>query len=231
MEIVNKDKEILARVLTTEEIDFLKGSYQLYKGLKAEDLKEIILRRINDVVSIARYLDMMNGLDQSLYDCLTERLSNLRIVVDNIENPPKEPINFRYVADHYKNPRILVSIGYLDHARYSEVGALLSETAASPESGEQIDNSLYAVSGPTHQVIYYYDSTSTIIYDIERTPDKKEKRKDLKDIREACQRVLKSKASPIIEKSYDEMVYQKVNFNMCQHNVGYRLVKKYPEER
>ena len=232
MEIKNNDREILERTLTEEEIAFLKNSYSLYKATPDQELQLLLIRRMNDVVSIARYIDMMgNSHSQSLYDYLTERMCNLRIVVDNILHPTTESITFSYVEGFDKTPKILDSMAYLDHQRYPEIASLLKSIAISPEEGETIDGELKRLIGPTHYIVYFYDSNNTVVYDFDKICNPEIKKGASKSIKAMCQKALKKGISPIVQKSFDEMVYQKLNFNIPQHNIGYRLVKKYPEER
>ena len=55
--------------------------------------------------------------------------------------------------------------------------------------------------------------------------------RELKEIQERCRRAQEEGIDPTIQKIYDEMVYQALNFNIPKKGNGYALTKKRDEKR
>ena len=225
-----EDRDILLRVLTTEEIELLKEAYAMYKSLNNKDHKILLLRRIDDVISMARFTDMSDvSLMSSNFEHLYDRMNNLRIAINNIKNPITTESTFNYLADRTKTPLILHSIEYLDNQRHQEIGFLL-ETLAHGDGKEQ-DGELRQLVGGTYHLIFTRRGPKVMIYDIDSNERPKIKPEELPRINERCGAAIRLKSDGTIQTIYDEIVYQAVNFNMPTNNIGYRLIKSKGKER
>ena len=228
----NEDVKILMQVLTAKEFSLLRDSYVLYKSLDNEEYKTFLLRRIDDVISMARYISITEfRFNQSDYEILGERLSNLKIAVRNINEPTTTETHISYLADNTKTPLILNSIAYLDNQRHYEIGSLLESVSNHEGKENTIKGSLKCLTGTTYHLLYAKKSDDIIIYDIDKNYEPRYGKEQMEDIRRLCEEAFKTKKDHVIQKIYDEMVYQSVNFHIPTTNIGYGLKKRKTKER
>ena len=214
----NKDQDIaiLRRVLTEEEFEYLKNAYGLYKKVSNQDLQILLLRRIDDVISMARFTDMSGAVNMHRnYESLSARLVNLKIAV----------------ADKTKTPYILRSIEYLDNQTHDEVGFLLEELAKGTGTEETITGELKRIPGFGYNLVFMRQGDSILVYDIENSSRPALDERGYQALNERMKQQMNVKPNSTVQRIYDEMVYQTVNFNVPTMNVGYRLIKKREEER
>ena len=230
----NKDQDIaiLKRVLTEEEFEYLKNAYGLYKKTDNQELQILLLRRIDDVISMARFTDMSGPVNmQRNYEGLSARIVNLKIAVENILHPESQKSTFNYLADKTKTPYILRSIEYLDNQLHDEVGYLLEEVAKGTGKEETITGELKRISGFGYNLVFMRRGESVLVYDIENCARPTLSDSDYRVLNERMKEQIAAKPNSTIQRIYDEMVYQTVHFNVPTLNVGYRLIKKRNEER
>ena len=230
----NKDQDIaiLRRVLTEEEFEYLKNAYGLYKKVSNQDLQILLLRRIDDVISMARFTDMSGAVNMHRnYESLSARLVNLKIAVENILHPEKQRSTFNYLADKTKTPYILRSIEYLDNQTHDEVGFLLEELAKGTGTEETITGELKRIPGFGYNLVFMRQGDSILVYDIENSSRPALDERGYQALNERMKQQMNVKPNSTVQRIYDEMVYQTVNFNVPTMNVGYRLIKKREEER
>ena len=223
----DEDVKILMDVLTESEFATITEAYKLYKSIEDEEQKTLLLRRIDDVISMARYIIFTGEkYNQTDYEILGERLSNLNIAISNIKNPITKETTLNYFADSTNTPLILRSIEYLDNQRHEEVDSLIEHAIRNNGNEETTEEGISILRGSTHYLVFVRKENNIVIYDIDNRMNPQIKKEDLISIKEACEALLNEENNNVVQKIYDEMVYQAINFHMQQKNAGYRLIKR-----
>jgi len=233
MEKNNKsEKEMLEKILTSSEIEILTRAYKMLKGTENEEYKKTLLRRIDDVISMIRYIELSYPMfHHADYDALSARLANLEITMSSIKQPEVKERSFNYLADSSNTPIILKSIEVLDNQRYQEVGNLLQGIANGTAKSTQVDEELKVVRSTATNVLYYDDENQIIIYDLVGGLRPKMPRQELEVVKARCRQAIEAGLDPTIQRIYDEMVYQALNFNIPEKGYGYAKTKNRDKER
>jgi len=233
MEKNNKsEKEMLERILTSHELSILTNAYKMLKSTDNEEFKKTLLRRIDDVISMIRYIELSYPMfHHADYDSLGARLTNLEIAMNSIKQPENNERSFNYLADGTNTPLILRSIEFLDTQRYYEAGDLLSRIASGKIDPITVGHEIKVARSTATNILYFDNDSQIIIYDLIGGIKPKMKREELKIIKEKCNQAIEEGLDPTIQKIYDEMVYQALNFNVPKQGNGYALTKKRDYER
>lgn len=205
-------KNTLERYLTDKERSILKEGYALYKAINNPELGVLLLRRIDDVISIVKYIEIgPSNEQQSNYDCLTERINNLSIAIENIKNPAAQVSKKRYVTDKTRTPLIIRSLEYVDDTKFLEISLLLENVDINPLRGEIIEGNLRRMVGDSVDVIYLLEHGYTAIYDIESRISPKISKSTIKAVKDRCRKSLTGDTNPVLEKIYDDMVIHTIS--------------------
>ena len=233
MENNNKsEKEMLERILTRREIERLTRAYTMLDSINNEEFKTTLLRRIDDVISMIRYIELSYQMfHQEDYEALGSRMTNLEIAMASIKQPEKQERSFNYLADNTNTPLILRSIELLDTQRFAEVGNLLYGIANGNAKPITVDEELKVARASATNILYYDKDGQIIVYDLIGGLIPKMKRSDIEGVKDKCRHAIEEGLDPTLQKIYDEMVYQALNFNIPEQGTGYALTKKRDKER
>ena len=233
MEKSNKsEKEMLERILTSKEIETLTKAYKMLKGTTNDEFKKTLLRRIDDVISMIRYIELSYPMfHHDDYDALSARMANLEIAMASIRQPEVKERSFNYLADSSNTPLILRSIEVLDTQRFAEVGNLLYGIASGNAKPITVDEELKVARSTATNILYYDNEDQIVIYDLIGGLKPKMKRSDIEEVKGKCRMAIEEGLDPTVQKIYDEMVYQELNFNIPEKGNGYALTKKRDNER
>jgi hypothetical protein len=218
------DKDIIKKILTERELDIFTRSYELYKSLENGVYKNFLLRRMDDVLSIVRYINMSYpNFSQEDYDCLGSRILYLDIAMRHFTNPEQANSNIGYCLNYHGIPRIMSSISALDLERFKEVDDLLSSVSSEDNNEVTLSGNLKGIYGPTQLVIYLKDGSRVMVYDI--VSYQRNTKLDSSTIKARCMSQLDD-IDPNIHSIYDEMIYSALHFNFAHQNKGYGKVKE-----
>ena len=233
MENNNKsEKEMLERILTRREIERLTRAYTMLDSINNEEFKKTLLRRIDDVISMIRYIELSYPMfHHEDYEELGSRMTNLEIAMTSIKQPEKQERSFNYLADSTNTPLILRSIELLDTQRFAEVGNLLYGIANGNVKPITVDEELKVARASATNILYYDKDGQIIVYDLIGGLIPKMKRSDIEGVKDKCRQAIEEGLDPTIQRIYDEMVYQALNFNIPEQGTGYALTKKRDKER
>ncbi len=227
------DREILEKVLSTDELSVVKKAYVMYKGMEESTHKTFLLRRINDVISMARYISLSYpAFNQYDYDVLGYRLNNLKISMAHMNKEPNNDLSLSYMVDSNCFPLLLSSIHFLDSQNYNEVSNLLSLIASDCNGEETISGELKSMVGPTHHILYTRVGNKKLVYNVFSNFKPGLDKKDLLAIKESCKERKDVLGDPVIQSIIDDSIYAVLHFNLTAPDNGYRLVKErkdYPE--
>jgi len=227
------DADILEKILTKDELSVVKNAYSMYKGMEDGTHKIFLLRRINDVISMARYIDLSYpAFNQYDYDVLGYRLNNLRISMAHMDKEPSNDLSLSYMVDSNCFPLLLSSIHFLDIQNYNEINNLLSLIAGDCNGEETVFGELKSMVGPTHHILYTRVGNKKMVYNVFSNFKPGLKKKDLLAIKESCNERKDVLLDPVIQSIIDDSIYSVLHFNLSAPNNGYRLVKErkdYPE--
>jgi len=226
------DKEMLERILTSEGLETLTKAYKMLKVTKNAEFNEALLRRIDDVISMVRYIELSYPMfHHEDYDALSARMINLEIAMVSITNPESQERSFNYFADNNSNPIILHSIEQIDIHRFPIIGDLLHGIANGKAQTVSVTENLKVAKKESENILYFDKDNQIIIYDLISGIKPKISIRELKEIQERCRKTQEEGLDPTIQKIYDEMVYQTLNFNFPEKGNGYALTKKRDEKR
>lgn len=226
------DKEMLERILTSEDLETLTKAYKMLKDTENEEFNEALLRRIDDVISMVRYIGLSYPMfHHDDYDALSARMINLEIAMVSINAPESQERSFNYFADSNNNPIILHSIEQLDIHRFPIIGDILHGIANGKAETVSVTENLKVARKASENILYFESDNQIIIYDLISGINPKMNIRELKEIQERCRRAQEEGIDPTIQKIYDEMVYQALNFNIPKKGNGYALTKKRDEKR
>ena len=221
------DSEILERILTETEFKTYIEAYKLYKATENEEQKNMLLRRLGDVLSMARYMDISSPIDsQYNHEILDDRIRNLQIAVNNILLTGEEERTLNYYADQTNTPLILRSLEFLDNQKYPEIGSLIEKVARRTGNEQTLIDELKRIVGNSYQILFTRKDNKVIIYDIDSLFKPSISKDQYEAIKKVCLEELSRKTDSIIQKTYDEMVYQTVYFNLLSEVRGFDQGKK-----
>ncbi len=226
MKTNNNDNNILKRLLTPKDLHLMEEAYGYMNGMPEGKYRDFLLRRIDDVISMARYIDLMAPYSlHEDYDALYGRLTYLELALRHFRNKSNEDPRYSYSEISSNTPRILTSISTLDYERYHEVDNLVFSAFHDPSQEMPLYHELKKVRGNAFQVIYAHKGDSVMIYDICSVVKKREEL-NLDEIRKRCLAELEENSDPTIQAIYDDIVYSALHFDTKEQNGGYRLVKE-----
>ncbi len=233
MKIKNEEeKKMIEKILTMEELETLKKAYQMMNNTTNQEYKTNLLRRIDDVISMIRYIELSYPFfNHADYDALAERMGNLRIAMNSISNPEKQESSFNYLADRNNTPVILSSLEMIDQMRFPEIEDLLLQIANNSGTEITIDDEVKIMIGDNYHIVFVRKDNDTMVVDLDSNLRPRITEDKIPYIKARCLNELEQGQDPTIQKIYDEMIFQALNFHMGQKNVGYRLSKKRGEER
>ncbi len=227
MEKKNTDKELLLRILSKEEFEILENAYIFYHTLQNDDYKKMLLRRIDDVISMARYIDLTYpNFSQTDYDVLGARMTNLKIAVRHLQKEPENDLSFNYMADQHDCPLILSSIQFMDYERFHEIDELLDDISSKNEKEVTLSKELKAMVGKKHHVLYTRNNSQVMVYDVYSNVHPIKDKSALLGIRNLCMDELKVGTDVTLQTIYDDMVFSTLHFNLPLEKKGYRFIKK-----
>ena len=213
------DADILEKILNEDELSVVKNAYSMYNGMEDGTHKIFLLRRINDVISMARYIDLSYpAFNQYDYDVLGYRLNNLRISMAHMDKEPSNDLSLSYMVDSNCFPLLLSSLHFLDTQNYNDEETVFGE--------------LKSMVGPTHHILYTRVGNKKMVYNVFSNFKPGLKKKDLLAIKESCKERKDVLLDPVIQSIIDDSIYSVLHFNFAAPNNGYRLVKErkdYPE--
>ena len=218
------DKDMIKKILSENELDIFTRGYELYKSMNNDTYKNFLLRRMDDILSIVRYINMSYpNFSQEDYDCLSSRVLYLDIAMRHFTHPEQANGNMGYCVNYQGTPRIMTSISTLDFEKFKEVDNLLSSISCEDNNEITLNGNLKGIYGPTQLVIYLKDGSKVMVYDIvslQRPIDL-----DPPSIKARCVSQL-GNMDPSIHSIYDEMIYSALHFNFAHQNKGYGKVKE-----
>lgn len=151
--------KMLSKYLSEVEMLHIKKARELLKEHEG-DIKNLIERAINDVISLCRYIDMTAAsIDyQDSMDILTKRINILKELIINLEDANPALSNFYYLTGSDLIPQILRTIESYDITTYGSILHLLNYLASNKQSGELFyassDIEIYKVSNESHTMLF-----------------------------------------------------------------------------
>lgn len=224
-------EEKIKNYLTITEFEILKKAYSLSKSLKDKELKGILLRRINDVLSIIKYMEIAPPNEmQENYEYLTIRITNMEITINCIIHPNNKGRKIQFIEDSSYTPLLYRTIESIDSEENKEISDIIAKVFKSPESGIIEGENIRSMNGRKRKIFYSLDRNSTTIIDADSILFPKYTKKDLKSMRDRIKQKNNNKANPVVEQIYEEMIFRNLNFNLIELDTGFSLLKE-PKER
>ena len=136
------------------------------------DIKNLIERAINDIISLCKYIDMTAPVIdyQDDMDILTKRIGILKDLIENLNTENHELSNFYYLPGADLIPQILRTIESYDVTTYRSVADLLNNLAENKSLGklfyitEEIE--IYAISNNSHTILFSRKNGEIIIINV-----------------------------------------------------------------
>lgn len=150
---------IIKKHLTDYEIGVLKKATDLENKVSPE-YKTIIIRAKQDVISLCRYIDMIELPEEyhATTEILSERVSTLKTLITNLEVSKKPESVFIYHTDKDLVPTILRDIESLDITAYGEILNSLNDLAS-----YEIEDELYCEKD-NYKIYVYPLALTRLIY-------------------------------------------------------------------
>lgn len=217
-----KTNEMLSRYLTEDEMLKIEMSKQLERE-HTGDIKNLIIRVRNDVISICKYMDMIKDsmdINDSL-EVLTKRQLVLSDLVTRLSSVNTKLSNFYYLADDELIPYILRTIESTDVTELSSIYHLLNKLTDKKHQGTlysiQSGINIYRIKNQTYTLFFTRKNNDILIINTmaNRNITKescKLTKPQLKRIREFQER----KPNPEYDKlnaTYEELVVTALNLN------------------
>ena len=163
--------KMLAKYLSDIEMLHIKKAHELVEEHEG-DIKNLIERAINDVVSLCRYIDMTSAsIDfQDSMDILTKRINILKELITNLEDVNPALSNFYYLTGADLIPQILRTIESYDITTYGSILHLLNYLASNKQAGELFyetgEIEIYKVSNETHTMLFSRKGPEIILINV-----------------------------------------------------------------
>ena len=226
------NKELLELILTKDELEILRRAYKVYKELKDNELKEYLLRRMDDVTSMVTFIGITYPEFRSEdYDALALRLSNLSITTSSLLQVTPKESRVNFLMDRHKTPYLLNSLAFTDTEGYNEINELLKDIAVGGRNSKTVCGELKVAVGPSYHILFLRDDEKAHIYDVDSNTMPRIKKDLLPRIEELLKREAKKTQNPILEKINDQIIYQTIHLNIGVPGHSYSLIKKSEKER
>lgn len=222
LEEERKITEMLSHYLSEVELLKIEKSRQLEQEYTG-DIKSLIIRVRNDVISICKYIDMVKDsedINDSL-EILTKRQLVLSDLVTKLSKVNTKLSNFYYLADDELIPYILRTIESTDVTELSSIFNLLNKLAERKNIGTiqsiQFGNYIYRIKNQAYTLLFTRKGSDILIINaIANRNMSKEATKltkiQLKKIRE-FQDIQHNPEYDKLNATYEELVVSALNLN------------------
>lgn len=230
-----EDEEALATYLTQEQLEVYKEAISLVNRSNSEELDSLLSRSIKDVVSLCRYLRLLEPNMSEVpetYEKIGEKIGILNTEIAKIKHPSAKKARFNYLISSEGIPILLRNIEVLDNILYFETYNLLSRLSLNPQNGKkckQIDGiDICIIEGSDITIRYAQRSDAIVIINLYNTNHGTPSELTNADI-ESIKHILENEnnADQIsFQKTCEDLILQALNLNAMENTYTLQKQKK-----
>lgn len=219
-----QQEKIIQKFLTENEILDVRKSIELEREF-AEPIKTLINKLRNDVVSLCKYLELIESDHefQNSLEILTKRMNVLRDVIKILEENKYSINTFFYFTSYDQVPLILRTIESTDIVDYPEIYSLLEYLATNPETGTKITDStepeLFELASHSYKLVFSRKNSKIVIINVYKSTLNSEKKSikksSLNRLKEIFANVQKEELQQLHSK-YEELILSSLNLNFSE---------------
>ncbi len=170
--------KVLHKYLLEEDLNTMNEAEKLLLNLEDITLASIISRHYEEIISLCNYIELIAGSyeEQISLEILTQKLSSLKIIINNIKNPQKPTSkSFYFITNKFNIPIILSQLELIDITQYEEIYVLLYNLANDMIKGTKVKEingiEIYHLYGENIQITYTKHRDEIIIASIKTTSE------------------------------------------------------------
>ena len=166
-------QEVMVKYLSNDDFNTLKVAENLILSIEDIEMKSLLARLREDVISLCKYLVLVTGSneEQETIEFITQKLTALKISISNAKDPHAIKTNsFYYLVNSNHLPRLISALEVIDITFYEEIYKLLTDLSNNVVSGTKISEQegieIYSLRGNSAKIIYTKKGTEIIIVSI-----------------------------------------------------------------
>lgn len=174
-----EDKRVLQKYLSPEHLAIFNEACSLIPEISSEELDNLLSRSIKDVISLCRYLELVESDSREFLENIervTGKINILQTEIAKIKKPSIQESRFNYLINSDGLPIMLRSLDALDTTLYAEVYYLLNELSIDETVGTTINKvngfNICAISGHELTLRYIKKGNNIFISNVVRRSEK-----------------------------------------------------------